>query len=417
MSSFSSPALARVVGGRLCSGCGLCASLSKGAVEMHLAPPGYARPREIAQVSPEIDRLIDATCPGSVVAPWAQAPHTDPRWGPYRAVYTGHATSADMRHAGSSGGVLSALLAHVLATEQADRVVHTTMDEAAPTLNRIQRSFGRDAVIEAAGSRYAPASPLADIVAELDRGGRFVFLGKPCDVSALRMLARQDPRVDNMVPLMLSFFCAGTPSQAGTDRILARLGADKARLTSFRYRGDGWPGFATAVEAGGRTTRMSYAASWGDILSKEVQFRCKICPDAVGGVADLACADAWYGDESGYPSFDEAEGRSLIMVRTGAGEALLAAAIGAGVVAAEPLPVGDIVRMQPHQGRRKQLVASRLAAAAVLFQPRPSVAGLMVGTAARQASLKAQAKDFLGAARRIVRHRLNNSARAAETSN
>ena len=384
---------------------------------MRLAPPGYARPHETAPVSPEIDRLIDATCPGSIVAPWPDAPATDARWGPYRAVYTGHATSADMRHAASSGGALSALLAHVLETGQADRIIHTAMDEAAPTLNRIQRSFGREAVLEAAGSRYAPASPLTGIVAELDRGGRFVFLGKPCDVSALRMLARQDPRVDQAVPLMLSFFCAGTPSQAGTDRILTRLGADKVKLSTFRYRGDGWPGFATAVEQDGRTTRMSYADSWGDILSKEVQFRCKVCPDAVGGVADLACADAWYGDESGYPKFDEAEGRSLIMVRTAAGEALLGTALAAGAVTAEPLPVGDIVKMQPHQARRKQLVAARLAAAAALFQPRPVVSGLMVGAAARQASLKAQAKDFLGAARRIVRHRLNSSARAAEISN
>ena len=55
---------------------------------------------------------------------------------------------------------------------------------------------------------------------------------------------------------------------------------------------------------------MSYADSWGAHLSKHVQFRCKICPDAVGGVADIACADAWYGGDSGYPQFDEAAGRS-----------------------------------------------------------------------------------------------------------
>lgn len=417
MTGFSSPTLARVVGGRLCSGCGLCASLSGGAVEMQLTPPGYARPREIRPISPEIDGQIDATCPGSIVAPWGTAPYSDPSWGPYRAVYAGHATAADMRHAGSSGGVLSALLAHVLATGQVDRVLHTAMDEAAPTLNRIQRSFGRDGVLAAAGSRYAPASPLAGIVEELDRGGRFVFLGKPCDVSALRMLARQDPRVDQMVPLMLSFFCAGTPSQAGTDRILSHLGADKAKLKTFRYRGDGWPGFATAIEQDGRTTRMSYAESWGDILAKEVQFRCKICPDAVGGVADIACADAWYGDAAGYPSFEEADGRSLIMVRTPAGESLLAAALMAGAVAIEALPVGDIVKMQPHQAWRKQRVAARLAAAAALLQPRPQVAGLQVGAAARQANIKAHARDFAGAARRIVRHRLKRTTDAAEISN
>jgi coenzyme F420 hydrogenase subunit beta len=37
---------------------------------------------------------------------------------------------------------------------------------------------------------------------------------------------------------------------------------------------------------------MSYADSWGGILSRHVQFRCKICPDGTGGFADVVCADA-----------------------------------------------------------------------------------------------------------------------------
>lgn len=413
--AFASPTLERVVRGRLCSGCGLCASLGDGAVKMALKPPGFARPVQTAPLTAEAERSIAAACPGSVVAPWAGA-QVDPLWGPSLAIFTGNATDPEVRHAGSSGGVLSALAIHALATGLADRIVHVAMDEASPTLNRIQRSVDAAQVIEAAGSRYAPASPLAAIVAEVERGGRFVFIGKPCDVGALRQLASLDPRVDAAVPVMLSFFCAGTPSQAGTDRILDRLGADKARLTSFRYRGDGWPGFATAIETDGKRRRMSYADSWGDILSKEVQFRCKICPDAVGGVADIACADAWYGGESGYPAFDEAEGRSLVMVRSTAGAALLDAARAAGTIETAPLAIGEIIKMQPHQARRKRLVASRIAAATVLGQPRPVVAGLRVAEAARQSGIADQVRNFLGAARRIVRQRA--SARgAAEVSN
>ena len=402
--------------GRLCSGCGLCASIGGDAVTMAMRPPGFARPIQSAPLTPEVEQRIALACPGSVVAPWPTGIEVDPLWGPYLAVHTGNATDPEVRHAGSSGGVLSALAIHALASGLADRVVHVAMDEASPTLNRLQRSLSAAQVIEAAGSRYAPASPLAGIVAEIERGGRFVFIGKPCDVGALRQLAKLDPRVDAAVPLMLSFFCAGTPSQAGTDRVLAHLGADKARLSSFRYRGDGWPGYATATETDGRVTRMSYAASWGDILSKEVQFRCKICPDAVGGVADVACADAWYGDASGYPSFDEAEGRSLVMVRSAAGAELLAAATTAGSIETQPLAIGEIIKMQPHQARRKRLVASRLAAAAATLQPRPIVAGLAVGEAARQAGPAEQLKSFLGAGRRIVRH-LATDRTLAEASN
>src|SRR3546814_12796145 len=94
------------------------------------------------------------------------------------------------------------------------------------------------------------------------------------------------------------------------------MGLAGAPLSEFRYRGNGWPGQAVARTTDGRAGEMSYERSWGDHLSREVQFRCKICPDAVGGTADIACADAWYGGEGGYPQFEEQDGRSLIMVRS-----------------------------------------------------------------------------------------------------
>ena len=115
------------------------------------------------------------------------------------------------------------------------------------------------------------------------------------------------------------------------------LGVEPADLTAFRYRGNGWPGRATATARDGRVAHMSYEESWGGYLSKEVQFRCKICPDAVGGVADIACADAWYGGETGYPTFEELDGRSLIMSRTARGQTVLDNAVADKAVAMEPL--------------------------------------------------------------------------------
>src|SRR5205085_6064972 len=119
-------------------------------------------------------------------------------------------------------------------------------------------------------------------------------------------------------------------------------------------------------------------------LSKETQFRCKICPDAVGGVADVACADAWYGDEDGYPSFDEQDGRSLIVTRTEAGDRLVESALAAGALAAEPLDPIEIEKMQPSQARRKRLVLARTAVLPFLLQPRPRLRGLRVLDAARR---------------------------------
>ncbi|MEY2883112.1 MAG: hypothetical protein RL490_836, partial [Pseudomonadota bacterium] len=363
MSQMASPALTRVARGKTCTGCGLCAAIAPGAVTMTMEAPGYLRPKQLAPISVAQDAAIAAACPGIIVdeRPEAGAPVDDPLWGRSHFTGTGHSTDAALRHQASSGGGISALLVHALETGMVDFVVQTGADPLLPTANVTIATHNRDEIFAAAGSRYTASAPLADLETWLARG-RFAFVGKPCDVTALRARARQDARIDAQVPLMLAFFCAGIPSAAGTGRILDKLGVKPDDLATFRYRGDGWPGFATATRKDGSQERMSYADSWGDILSKEVQFRCKICPDAIGNSADVACADAWIGDDKGYPSFEERDGRSLIIARSARGLAAIDAARDAGRIETQPLEMAQIALMQPSQARRKKELLARLSA-------------------------------------------------------
>ena len=402
----SSPTLRKVLAGDLCSGCGLCAGISGGALEIAENERGYNRPREVRPVSAETDRLIAHCCPGSAVAGWRESPETDPFWGPCRQVLTGHATDPDLRFAGSSGGMLSALLIHALESGLVDAVVQIATDPADPSRNKVRRSTKAAEIAGSAGSRYAPSSPLEQVGALLEEERtRFAFVGKPCDVSALRRLGEVDPRVAERFPILLSFFCGGIPSTAGTQQILDDLGVDRADLAHFKYRGDGWPGEVVATRHDGSAERMSYPDSWGGRLSPRMQFRCKICPDAIGGVADIACADAWFGDEKGYPLFEEMDGRSLAIARSDAGSALLASAQAAGRIALEPSSLEDVGRMQPYQAQRKRLILARTAALVATFQPRPDYSGVRVPAAARRAGLGESLRNFLGTLRRVVLNR------------
>lgn len=401
MSAMTSPTLKRVLAGDLCSGCGLCAGVSGGAITMEESTRGFNRPVQYAPVSTDAERKIAEGCPGSAVAGWQQKEDGDPYWGPYRSISTGNSTDPKLRYTASSGGMISALLIHALEADLVDEVIQIGATDD-PTRTAVRRSRSGKEVGLSAGSRYAPSSPLAFIDALLEEEKRFAFVGKPCDCSALRQLGKLDERVARRFPLVLSFFCGGIPSHRGTDEILRDLGVAKADLSGFRYRGDGWPGYATAMRHDGSSERMSYADSWGGRLSKHVQFRCKICPDAVGGVADVACADAWYGDESGYPKFEETEGRSLVIARTSAGSALLDSALSSGRVELQPCPLRDIDLMQPSQARRKRLIASRIAALAVTLQPWPDYRGVAVAAAARKAGVGETLKSFLGMGRRVV---------------
>ena len=391
----------RVLRGQLCTGCGLCASVSAGAIAMDDGS-GYNRPVQTRPISVASETIIANACPGVVVEPWREVTKSSPYWGPANFIGVGHSLDSETRFRGSSGGVITALAAYALRSGLVDRVLHATADPANPTGNITVCSRSEADIIDGAGSRYAASSPLAEIESWLAEGDSFAFIGKPCDVSALRRLARTDPRIDRQVPLMLAFFCAGVPNRKGAENVVRAMGLDFDKLKSFRYRGHGWPGNAAAEMQDGRVAEMSYGESWGRYLAKEVQFRCKICPDAVGGSADISCADAWYGDDQGYPAFEEKDGRSLIMSRTERGRKVLNLALADGALAIESLSVGEIDKMQPSQALRKQLVSSRLAAMRVALKPTLTVQGTMTEVASAQAKPTLKIRNFLGMLRRIM---------------
>ncbi len=395
----------------LCLGCGLCAGVGDerdSAIVMQDTPAGYRRPLARRAVPAAQASLIDALCPGVNIVHRDQedeAPY-HPSWGPVLESREGWSTDDALRRQASSGGALSSVLVHLLETGAVDYVLQTGVSDASPLRNAVAVSRGAHDVFVRAGSRYAPSSPLEDIASRLAAPGRFAFVGKPCDVAGLRALARHDPRVAEKVPYMLAFMCAGVPSYRGTDAVLKAMGIDEpAAVVAFRYRGDGWPGYATATLADGTTRTMDYNNSWGGILNRHLQFRCKICPDGSGEFADITFADGWICDERGYPLFEEQDGRSLVLTRTRKGEALLRDAIDAGHIAVRPTSIDSIRQMQPFQTRRKGFVLSRLAAMLAVGRMPPRFRNLRLFRMMWTLGLRENLRSYVGAQRRLLAKR------------
>ncbi len=403
---MTSPTLKKIVAGNLCAGCGGCAVAAPGRVAMSMTPEGFLRPVETGPIDAAAEARIAEICPGVGLRLEADGRTNHHYWGPVLATRRGYAADADLRHAASSGGALSGLLAHLLESGAVAGVWQTAAADAPVYANRTVISRSRADILAAAGSRYAPSAPLSDIADALERGERLAFVGKPCDVAALRALARNDARIDACFPYMLSFFCAGVPSQKGAEAVIAALGVEREGLAAFRFRGNGWPGFATATRKDGTETRMSYHDSWGGILTGHVQLRCRLCPDGTGGFADVVCADAWACDADGYPLFEEQEGQSLIVTRTAKGEALVTAACAQGEIKAETIPFADIDAMQPGQIIRKQVVAARTLALRAIGRPAPRYSGLFVSENGRRLGLAENVKIFLQTLRRALKRRI-----------
>ncbi|MBV7535971.1 Coenzyme F420 hydrogenase/dehydrogenase, beta subunit C-terminal domain [Duganella sp. sic0402] len=361
-SSTSNSLIDKIKENGLCTGCGLCAAVAPvGAITIQLNASGYLRPMVHQPLSGETEQQIKAACPALVIKHAPQVSGQHPLWGPLQSVRTAYSSDAEIRRQGSSGGVISALADYLISSGKVDFVAQVATSTHDPLANELQISRSREDVIRAAGSRYAPSAPLQSLRALLDSGQRFAFVGKPCDVAALRQYARINPQVDRQVPYMLSFMCAGVPSIKGTHEVIRKLSSSPEKVVSFRYRGDGWPGMTRAVQADGQVFEMDYNSSWGTILNKHLQFRCKICPDGTGEFADVVCADAWYGKD-GYPDFTERDGRSLLLARTAAGEALVREVMQREVIVASDLAVEEIAKMQPYQVDRKRMVLGRVIA-------------------------------------------------------
>ena len=330
-------------------------------------------------------------------------------WGPVRAMWEGYAADPEIRYAGSSGGAATALAGYCLTGEGMAGVLHVGARADVPYLNETRLSRTRDELLANAGSRYAPASPCDRLDLIETAEAPCVFIGKPCDVAAVRMARRVRPELDARVGLTIAIFCAGTPTTQGTLEMLTQLGvSDPTRLESVHYRGDGWPGQARARlvdDPPGRRRELSYERSWGDILQKHRQWRCYLCADHTGEFADVAVGDPWYR-----PTGDD-PGRSLVLARTERGVRLVEAAIAAGALVLTPVAAEILPASQPNLLRARGAVWGRLATLRLAGLMTPRLTHLpMASTWWRHLSTREKLQSTLGTLRRIVRKRLRRPA-------
>lgn len=360
--------LDRISEDAMCIGCGLCQSVAgPDTVRMEVVENGYERPVVCGPLTHEmVDRILDV-CPGTRVEglPETQLDErtqNDLVWGPYQSMVLAHASDPQVRHRGSTGGVLTALAMYLVDSGEVDFVLHARASRSRPSFGERTVSSSAADVLAAAGSRYGPTAPLIDVLEQLDKGRPFGFVGKPCDIAALRNLARHDPRVDSLVKAMLTPVCGGFMPPQGMQRFLRdEIGVDPDQVTDLRYRGFGCPGLTRVELADGRIEERRYTDFWGtDETMWVLPFRCKVCPDGIGESADIAASDTWPGGSPDPATEDDDPGTNALVVRTRRGADLVARARAAGyLTTTETVDPRYMDGVQPHQRNKKYAVGAR----------------------------------------------------------
>lgn len=403
-----------VVDAKLCSGCGACAYMQPNDIRMVDVPDEGLRPQLRSKNGAETaggpdTRAALSVCPGiELEHPHFDESAIDPAlvdaWGPIRGMWEGAAADDALRLAGSSGGAASALAVFGLEHRDVRLVLHVGSDPDKPYLNRTVVSRNRTEVLSRTGSRYAPASPCDSLQEIEDADGPCVFIGKPCDVAAVQKARKFRPKLDRNLALTVAFFCAGTPSTNGTLELMRRLGVgDPEDAAEVRYRGNGWPGkFVVKSRSTGESHACTYEESWGDVLSKHVQWRCKLCLDHTGEFGDVSVGDPWYREiEPG-----EA-GSSLIIARSERGRDYLEAAMAQGALKAKAADYSLLPRSQPNLLRTRGAVWGRMLGAKLCGARTPQYRRLpSLKFFVSEVSLQQKVKSVVGSMRRSVRQRI-----------
>ena len=399
--------LEAIVANGLCTGCGLCASVGGDAITMWMTRDGYERPQAAVSLDLATSRLVNSICPGVHVS----GPDTSAvpggvgdvdgalLWGPVQALYCAHARDPELRFVGSSGGVLGALALHLIETGEVDFVLHVAACERQPLRNRAHISRTREDVLRAAGSRYAPAAPLVELGSILDENRPFAFIGKPCDVTALANLARHDDRVERYVRYRLAMFCGGVSALGKSLEPLEPYSVEADQITLYRYRGHGNPGLTHVETNDGRSFDFRYLDVWEE-GPQRLQFRCKICPDAIGLQADIVVHDVWPDG----PPENDVPSLNGVLARTSRGMSLLDAAVAAKAIEVTgSYDLAALARFQPHQAERRRAIAPRLAAMRDAGALCPAYVGLRLDELADQLSEAERSAEYGRMAERLAR--------------
>ncbi len=261
-----------VVEASRCTDCELCVRVCPG-FELDLESHLTVRRRDETEVSPHLGRHVE--------------------------ILRMRSADDEIARSGSSGGMVTATLAHLLASGRVDGVIVTRVREAA--WSETEAYVARDARELAASqrSKYLP-NPLDRVLKALIRGEipdrRLAFVGLPCHVEALRLAQQAFPVLAERIPWILSIFCSRTPTLHATEFLLRTHGVQEEQVRRIDYRSGHHPGHLTVVRDGMPDLHVGHLhwSYWGyAFLQFFYPTRCFSCYDKTGEQADISFGDNW----------------------------------------------------------------------------------------------------------------------------
>ncbi len=300
-----------IVNKRICCGCGACMVICPQACIEMISGRHFNYPQVQVDRCAKCGKCIEV-CPSTHLLEnldeKLHVSHLDESYDYWIA----HATDDAVRMGGASGGFVSAFLIYLLLAHEIDGAVVACGNDSDPLLNSSFLATDEKGILAARGSRYSPVSNCTALEQIVRKPGKYAFVGKPCEIQALRKLQQRLPVLKKYVHLSIGIFCACTPPRTNTASFLTRWGVKLEDVRKIQYRGNGWPGSFRASNSSNTLLEKPYIDAWRHLVATNPSIRCMLCFDTFAHGADVSVGDPW-GEEL---LAAERRGLSLIVARS-----------------------------------------------------------------------------------------------------
>lgn len=390
-----------------CVGCGLCKSIFANKVKLKVDKNGN-NIIFLDDLNKDELKWFERYCPAiNQYEELDKTKNNSNVFGPYISFYLGNSVDDKIRFSSSTGGIVTSLIMYLIDQKLVDAVLYIGEDKNSPLFNTTIISTDSEEIKEnVSGSRYSPTSLLSNINNVLEKYEKVAIVGKGCEIRALDNLLKNYNYNQNNI-YKIAIFCGGTPSICALHNICKDFSIDIDDIKNIRFRGNGWPGKFVISKKDNTEFKMNYRDSWVNYLSKEISLGCKLCFDGLGNCSDISTGDAWYGaKKDGYPSFDEGDGRNLIIARTIKGRDLLLKTEKENIIHLEQIDIDENIElMQPSQSVRRKSAYYKIFALRLMNFKYPFVnINLLKLIRDRECSVIKKTKYILGMMKRTYSH-------------
>lgn len=314
----------KVLDGDYCVGCGACTLVQSGKMKLN----------EFGEFKPFFDETnnpeeLDAVCP--FLSPKLNEDtlaknlfHEHAKYNKFIGYniksYAGYIKSENIRENGTSGGFGTWIGLKLLSEGLIDGVIHARkVDPAANDGIFFDYKISRTPkeISDGSKTRYHVLEISKVMNQVRQKEGRYLFIGVPCFVKAVRRLQKIDSIINSRIVFCVSLVCGHYKSVNWTRSLAWGAGLNPQKLKEVEYRVKG-PKIDTrsyvfrGISNDGDSVQKDTALILGGKFNAGAMMlnACNYCDDVVGETSDLTVGDAWI------PKYDtDRQGTNLLIVR------------------------------------------------------------------------------------------------------